>query len=76
MDYVDRLAALRVDNDISQKTIAEVLGCQQSAISKFETRKTKYSIEDLIKLCEYYQISADYVLGLSKDMPDPNERKG
>ena len=76
MDYVDRLTALRVDNDISQKAIAEVLGCQQSTISKFETRKTKYSIEDLIKLCEYYQISADYVLGLSKDMPDPNERKG
>ena len=76
MDYVDRLTALRVDNDISQRAIAEVLGCQQSAISKFETRKTKYSIEDLMKLCEYYQISADYVLGLSRDMPYPNEKEG
>ena len=76
MDYVDRLTALRVDNDISQKAIAEVLGCQQSAISKFETRKARYSVEDVIRLCEYYQISADYVLGLPRDMPYPDDRRG
>ena len=76
MDYVDRLTALRIDNDISQTTIAEILGCQQSAISKFETRRAKYSIEDLIRLCQYYRISADYILGLSRDMPYPDERKG
>ena len=76
MDYVDRLTALRVDNDISQTALAEVLGCQQSAISKFETRKARYSVEDVIRLCEYYQISADYVLGLPRDMPYPDDRRG
>lgn len=72
MDYVDKLTALRIDKDISQTTIADILGCQQSAISKFETRKAKYSIEDLIKLCHYYQISADYILGFPKNMPYPD----
>ena len=59
MDYVDRLTALRQDRDIGQKEIAAVLGCQQSAISKYEKRRAKYSIEDIIALCRFYQVSAD-----------------
>lgn len=67
MDYVDKLTALRVDNDISQGKIAELLGCQQSAVSKFETRKARYSIDDLIKLCYFYRVSADDLLGLPRN---------
>lgn len=70
MDYVDRLTALRVDRDIEQKEIANILNCQQSAISKYEKRKNKYKIEDIIKLCLFYQVSADYILGLP-DLPKP-----
>ena len=69
MDYIDRLTALRIDNDISQKTIAALLGCQQSAVSRFEKRRAKYTIEHLIKLCEFYHVSADYILGLPNDLP-------
>lgn len=72
MDYIDRLNALRIDNDIKQKDIAVLLGCQQSAISKYETRKVPYRVEDIIKLCKFYNVSADYVLGLPKDMPYPD----
>ena len=71
MDYVDRLTALRQDRDIGQKEIAAVLGCQQSAISKYEKRRAKYSIEDIIALCRFYQVSADYVLGLPEHLPYP-----
>ena len=71
MDYVDRLTALRQDRDIGQKEIAGVLGCQQSAISKYETRRAKYSVEDIISLCRFYHVSADYVLGLPSDLPYP-----
>ena len=71
MDYVDRLTALRQDRDIGQKEIAAVLGCQQSAISKYEKRRAKYSIEDIIALCRFYQVSADYVLGLHEHLPYP-----
>ena len=71
MDYVERLTALREDRDIGQKEIAEVLGCQQSAISKYETRRAKYSVEDIILLCRHYNVSADYILGLPEDMPYP-----
>ena len=70
MDYVDILTSLRIDNDIDQATIADLLNCQQSAISKYETRKAKYKVEDIIKLCRFYNVSADYILGLP-ELPYP-----
>lgn len=71
MDYIDRLTDLRNDKDLDQKVIAELLDCQQSAVSKYELRRSKYKIEDLIKLCLFYNVSADYILGLPDDLPYP-----
>lgn len=70
-DYVDRLTALRQDRDIGQKVIAGVLGCKQAAVSKYELRKVRYDIEDIIKLCEFYNVSADYILGLPQGLDYP-----
>ena len=74
MDYVDRLTALRQDRDFVQKEIAAVLGCEQAAISKYELRQVRYGIDDLIKLCKFYHVSADYLLGLSDDMQGGTDR--
>ncbi|MBR2131084.1 MAG: helix-turn-helix transcriptional regulator [Oscillospiraceae bacterium] len=71
MDYVERLTALRVDRDIGQKEISEVLKCNQPAVSKYENRRAKYSVEDIIALCQFYKVSADYILGLPEGMPYP-----
>lgn len=71
MDYIDRLTALRQDNDIEQKEIANLLNCQQSAISKYEQRRSKYKIDDIIKLCLFYHVSADYILGLPQGLDYP-----
>ena len=68
MDYVDRLTALRVDREIGQKEIAALLGCRQSAVSKYEKRRTQYDVEDIIRLCRFYNVSADYILGLPKGL--------
>ena len=70
MDFIDRLTELRTDRDIKQAEIAEVLNCKQSAVSKYELRKNCYSVDDIIKLCKYYNVSADYILGLP-DLPYP-----
>ena len=72
MDYVDRLTALRKDRDLLQKDIAAVLGCEQAAISKYELRVSRYDIDDLIALCKFYNVSADYILGLPKGMEYPD----
>ena len=67
MDYVDRLTALRIDRDVTQKEIAALLGCQQSAVSKYEKRRVPYRVEDVRTLCLFYRVSADYVLGLPQE---------
>lgn len=68
MDYIERLTNLRIDNDVDQKEIAKILNCKQSAVSKYEKRRARYQIEDLIKLCLYYHVSADSILGLPEDL--------
>ena len=73
VDYVDRVTALRQDRDIPQKEIAELLGCKQSAVSKYETRKVPYRTEDIVTLCRFYEVSADYVLGLPQGMNYPRK---
>lgn len=71
MDYIDRLNSLREDKDTTQKEIAEILNVKQSAVSKYEKRRNQYSIEDLIKLCRHYKVSADYILGLPQGLAWP-----
>lgn len=75
MDYVERLTNLRKDKDIDQATISNILGVKQSAISKYEKRRTQYKVDDIIKLCLYYGVSADYILGLPQDLDYPKRQK-
>ena len=63
-DYVEKLTELRIDRDITQKQVATILGINQSAYSKYEKRRTKMSVEDFKKLCEFYKVSADEILDL------------
>ena len=71
MDYIDRLTEIRNDRDIKQSTISEILGVKQSAVSKYEKRRTQYTVDDIIKLCNFYKISADYILGLPENLEFP-----
>lgn len=73
MDFIDRLTELRTDRDVSQRDIARLLGCQQSAVSKYERRKVPYRVEDVITLCKFYRVSADYVFGLPRNLTWPRE---
>ncbi len=71
MDYIDRLTELRNENDLKQSELSDLLGVKQSAISKYENRRAQYTIDDLIKLCKFYGVSADYILGLPKGLNYP-----
>lgn len=63
MDYIDRLTAMRIDNDFTQKQIADVLNKSQQGYDHIEKRRAKLTIEDLIKLCEFYNVKPEYFLG-------------
>ena len=73
MNFVRKLTELREKKNLNQQEIAELLETRQTTISKYELGQRKYKIEDLIKLCRYYNVSADYILGLPKNMPYPDE---
>ena len=61
-DYIDRIIELRIDNDIKQENIAKILKTNQTNYSKIERRKLKLNIEQLMTLCHFYNVSADYIL--------------
>lgn len=69
MPYNEILKNLRIDHDKSQADIAQLLQTTQTYYSKYELGKHPLPIEHLITLCKYYNVSADYVLGLPQGMP-------
>lgn len=71
MNYVDRLKELREDNDLNQSQVAKVINKSQQGYAHLENGKARFSIDDLIKLCKLYNVSADYILGLPRDLDYP-----
>lgn len=65
MIYCERIKALREDSDKTQNELAKYLNIAQNTYSQYESGKREIPLSCLIKLCEYYNVSADYLLGLS-----------
>ena len=66
--YQTRLRQLREDHDKTQTEIAKYLGINQTVYSRYETGRNDMKPFQIIALCEYYKVSADYVLGLPEGM--------
>lgn len=66
MDTIgDRIKQLRDEAGLSQMELSEKIGLSQSAIARYELNKTEPKASDIIKLSEFFGVSADYLLGLS-----------
>ena len=65
--WYQRIRELREDLDekTNQTEVARALHMTQRKLSYIETGKTQPSIEDLLAICQYYKVSADYIIGLS-----------
>ncbi len=63
--YIKRIRDLREDHDLTQKQIAEILGTSQTMYARYERGANEIPVHHLIKLCDYYDVSADYILGRS-----------
>ena len=62
-----RIRDLREDNDLTQKQIAQSLNCSQQVYSNYELGQRDIPTDILIKLSGFYDVSIDYILGLSDD---------
>lgn len=64
MEFKDRLKELRIEHNLSQMQLANVLGISQSAIAKWELGKTEPTASAIILVAKYFNESTDYLLGI------------
>lgn len=65
--FGQRLRQIREEQGKTRKEIAELLGVSKTQISDMENGKSGTSLDRLYFLCQYYQVSSDYLLGLTDD---------
>ena len=70
MDYRIRIRNIREDRDLKQAEIGKLLQKSQQGYNHIETGRAELKIEDLAKLCKFYNLSADYIIGII-DEPKP-----
>jgi transcriptional regulator with XRE-family HTH domain len=64
MDYRERLRNIREDRNLTQAEIGKLLNKSQQGYNHIETGRAELKIEDLATLCRFYDLSADYIIGL------------
>lgn len=74
MYYTQRMKDLREDEKLNQKEIARAINIDQRTYSRYELGINKMPIDLLVKLCKFYNVSADYILGFTNTKkPLPKE---
>ena len=71
----DRLKQLRLRDGLYQKDVADGVGISLYSICKYETGKKVPSLGVLTNLCKFFDVSSDYLLGLTDDPKRHNDRQ-
>lgn len=61
------IRALREDRDFTQQQVADFLHCSQQVYSNYELGQRDVPTDILIRLSMFYDVSVDYLLGLSEN---------
>ena len=69
-----RIRDLRMDRGFTQEEVARVLHVSQNTYSQYEIGTTRYPLDAVVKLAEFYGVSVDYLVGLT-DTPEPYPRR-
>lgn len=62
-----KIRQLRKERGLTQSEVADELMCDQSLYSKYEREVRSLSLENAIKLAQYYGVSLDYLAGLTEE---------
>jgi len=65
LDYRTRMRNVREDRDLTQAELGKLLNKSQQGYNHIEAGRAELRIDDLIKLCQFYNLSADYLIGLT-----------
>jgi len=63
--YCEKIRSLRQNRGLKQSDVAQILETTQQVYSRYENGVNALPIHHLIALCRYYNVSADYILGLT-----------
>ena len=63
--YLKRMEDLRIDHDLTQKDVADILNCQREVYRRYEKGTRELPLSYAIILAKYYNVSLDYFVGLS-----------
>lgn len=64
MNYRERIKNIREDRDLTQARVGQIINKSQQGYNHIETGRAELKIDDLVLLCKYYNLSADYLIGL------------
>ena len=65
--FGQRLQLLRKERNENQEALAALIGVSKAQVSEMERGNNGTSLERLVLLCEHYNVSADYLLGLTEE---------
>lgn len=65
MEITQRIRNIREDKDLTQQQVADGIGVKREQYRRYETGENEMKVSHIIKLCEFYQLSADYIIGLT-----------
>ncbi|MDE6884177.1 MAG: helix-turn-helix domain-containing protein [Clostridia bacterium] len=63
MNISEIIKELRLEKNISQKKLADAIGVSQKAIDFWERGVNEPKASYIVKLADYFEVSADYILG-------------
>lgn len=63
--FAERLKDLRIERELSQRELAKLLNVSHSAVAQWESESRSPNAEAVVALAKFFEVSADYLLGLS-----------
>ena len=63
--YNLRIKEIRIENNLSQEDIANIIGIARQTYNHYEVKENIIPLKHLISLSNYYNVSIDYLLGLT-----------
>jgi len=64
-NYRERLRNIREDHDLTQADLGKLINKSQQGYNHIEAGRAELKIDDLVKICKFYNLSADYLIGLT-----------
>jgi len=75
MIYKERLKNIREENEVKQQELADLLDVHFTAYSQFEREYTIIPIKHLNTICNFFNISLDYIFGFTNEKNYDNNKK-